>query len=147
MRKRAEGERSDMRRRMEDEINKARREQSNSQLVSENISNLEREKRELGDKLKRESETLDKLKKLNTELSVAKSAAESTASDLNEKLSALSEDRNLLERELAKQQSQLHLERSQRNEVRNLCVVLPFTVYFTKKYQKPFFFTGVQPFS
>ena len=117
LRKRAEGERSDMRRRMEDEINKARREQSNSQLVSENISNLEREKRELGDKLKRESETLDKLKKLNTELSVAKSAAESTASDLNEKLSALSEDRNLLERELAKQQSQLHLERSQRNEV------------------------------
>ena len=117
LRKRAEGERSDMRRRMEDEINKARREQSNSQLVSENISNLEREKRELGDKLKRESETLDKLKKLNTELSVAKSAAESTASDLNEKLSALSEDRNLLERELAKQQSQLQLERSQRNEV------------------------------
>merc|ERR1719471_2265506 len=101
---------------MEDEINKARREQSNSQLVSENITNLEREKRDLGDKLKRESESLDKLKKLNTELSVSKSAAESTASDLNEKLSALSEDRNLLERELAKQQSQLQFERSQRNE-------------------------------
>ena len=79
------------------------------QLVSENITNLEREKRDLGDKLKRESESLDKLKKLNTELSVSKSAAESTVSDLNEKLSALSEDRNLLERELAKQQSQLQV--------------------------------------
>jgi len=117
LRKRAEGERSDMRRRMEDEINKRTREQNNSQMVTEKISNLEREKREMAEKLKREAESLEKSKKLNTELSVAKTASESTISDLNDKLAALSEDRNLLERELAKQQSQLQLERNQRNEV------------------------------
>ena len=37
-------------------------------------------------------------------------------SDLNDKLSALTEDRNLLEREMAKLQSQLQLEKNQRNE-------------------------------
>ena len=117
MRKRAEGERSDMRRRMEDEINKRTREQNNSHMVAEKISNLEREKREMAEKMKRELENVEKMKKINTELSVSKTASESTVSDLNDKLAALSEDRNLLERELAKQQSQLQLERNQRNEV------------------------------
>ena len=38
-------------------------------------------------------------------------------SDLNDKLAALAEDRNLLERETAKLQSQLQLEKNQRNEI------------------------------
>lgn len=70
----------------------------------------------MADKLKRELENSDKVKKFNSELSVAKATMESALSDLNDKLAALSEDRNLLERELAKQQSQLQLERNQRNE-------------------------------
>ena len=59
---------------------------------------------------------MEKLKKINTELSVSKSASESSMSDLNDKLVALAEDRNILEREMAKLQSQLQLEKNQRNE-------------------------------
>jgi Rho-associated protein kinase 2 len=61
-------------------------------------------------------ENVEKLKKINTELSVSKSASESALSDLNDKNAALAEDRNLLEREMAKLQSQLQLEKNQRNE-------------------------------
>ena len=92
------------------------REQNNSHHVSEKISNLEKEKREMGDKLKKETENAEKLKKANTELSVAKTAAQSVVSDLNEKLSSLQEDRNLLEREIAKLQSTVQLEHTQRSE-------------------------------
>ena len=116
LRKKAEGERSDMKRRMEDEINKRTREQNNSHMVSEKISSLEKEKRELAEKGKKDQEYIEKMKKVNTELSVAKAASESALSDLNDKLQALSEDRNILERELAKQQFQLQVERDQRNE-------------------------------
>ena len=70
----------------------------------------------MSEKLKKEMENVEKMKKINTELSVTKSASESTMSDLNDKLSALAEDRNLLEREMAKLQSQLQLEKNQRNE-------------------------------
>jgi chromosome segregation ATPase len=70
----------------------------------------------MSEKLKKETENLEKLKKINTELSISKSASESAMSDLNDKLAALVEDRNLLEHEMAKLQSQLQLERNQRNE-------------------------------
>ena len=84
--------------------------------VSERISSLEKDKREISEKLKKEIENVEKLKKINTELSVSKSASESALSDLNDKNAALAEDRNLLEREMAKLQSQLQLEKNQRNE-------------------------------
>ena len=70
----------------------------------------------MGDKLKKEIENLDKMKKMNAELNVSKAAATSVVSDLNDKISALTEDRNLLERETAKLQSQIQLEKNQRNE-------------------------------
>jgi chromosome segregation ATPase len=85
--------------------------------VSERISALEKDKREISEKLKKEMENVEKLKKINTELSVSKSTSESSMSDLNDKLAALAEDRNLLEREAAKLQSQLQLEKNQRNEI------------------------------
>lgn len=84
--------------------------------MSERITALEKDKREISEKWKKELENVEKMKKINTELSVSKSASESTMSDLNDKLVALAEDRNLLEREIAKLQSQLQLEKNQRNE-------------------------------
>ena len=84
--------------------------------MSEKISVLEKEKREVSEKWKKEVENVEKMKKINTEFSVSKSALESAMSDLNDKLAALAEDRNLLEREMAKLQSQLQLEKNQRNE-------------------------------
>ena len=77
--------------------------------MSEKISVLEKEKREVSEKWKKEVENVEKMKKINTEFSVSKSALESAMSDLNDKLAALAEDRNLLEREMAKLQSQLQL--------------------------------------
>eukprot|EP00094_Tigriopus_californicus_P011701 TCALIF_11305-PA protein Name:"Similar to ROCK2 Rho-associated protein kinase 2 (Bos taurus)" AED:0.07 eAED:0.07 QI:570/0.90/0.91/1/0.81/0.83/12/913/1380 len=115
-RKKAEMERSEMRKKFEDECNKRTREQNNNHHVAEKISALEKEKREVSDKFKKEQENMDKLKKINTELSVAKAAAQSAVSDLNDKIASLSEDRNLLEREMAKMQSQMQLEKNQRSE-------------------------------
>ena len=56
--------------------------------VSERISSLEKDKREISEKLKKEMENVEKLKKINTELSVSKSASESALSDLNDKNAA-----------------------------------------------------------
>lgn len=115
-RKKADNERAELRKKLEDETNRRTKEQNNNHQVSEKIAGLEKEKREVSERLKKELETSEKLKKLNSELSVSKAAADSSMSDLNDKWKALSEDRNLLEREVAKLQSQLQLERNQRNE-------------------------------
>ena len=46
--------------------------QNNNHHVAEKIANLEKEKRELSEKLKREMENADKMKKNNNDASVAK---------------------------------------------------------------------------
>lgn len=87
----------------------------------------------MAEKLKKDVESLERLKKLNTELSVAKATSDSALSDLNDKVSALSEDRNLLERELAKQQSQLHREKDERIELSKRCQELDGGVHSLTK--------------
>jgi chromosome segregation ATPase len=116
LKKKAESERAEIRKRLEDEMNKRTREQNNNHHVAEKIANLEKEKRELSEKLKKELENVEKVKKANNETSVAKVAALSVVSDLNDKMGLLSEDRNVLERETAKMQSQLQIEKNLRNE-------------------------------
>ena len=105
-----------MRKKLEDETNRRTKEQNNHHVVSERILTLEKEKREFSDRLKKELENMEKIKKVNAELSVAKAASESSLSDLNDKMMALSEDRNLLEAEVIKLQSHLQHEQNQRNE-------------------------------
>ena len=61
-RKRAEAEKSEIRKRLEDEMNKRTREQNNNHHVAEKIANLEREKREMSEKMKKEMENTEKLK-------------------------------------------------------------------------------------
>ena len=46
--------------------------QNNNHHVAEKIANLEKEKRELSEKLKREMENAEKMKKNNNDASVAK---------------------------------------------------------------------------
>ena len=116
-RRKAESERSEMRKKLEDETNRRTKEQNNHHVVSEKIANLEKEKRDLADRMKKESELLEKYKKSNTELSVQKASAESSYSDMTEKMKALSEDRNLLETQFIQLQSHLQQEQNQRNEV------------------------------
>ena len=116
-RRKADSERSEMRKKLEDETNRRTKEQNNHHVVSEKIANLEKEKRDLADRMKKESELLEKYKKSNTELSVQKASAESSYSDMTEKMKALSEDRNLLETQFIQLQSHLQQEQNQRNEV------------------------------
>ena len=115
-RRKADLERSEMRKKLEDETNRRTKEQNNHHVVSEKIANLEKEKRDLADRLKKEAEMLEKYKKANTELSVQKTSAESSKSDMSEKMKALSEDRNLLETEVFRLQADLQQEQNRRNE-------------------------------
>ena len=64
-----------MRKKLEDETNRRTKEQNNHHVVSERITNLEKEKRDLADRLKKENENMEKLKKANAELSIAKTAS------------------------------------------------------------------------
>ena len=64
-----------MRKKLEDETNRRTKEQNNHHVVSERITNLEKEKRDLADRLKKENENMEKLKKSNAELSIAKTAS------------------------------------------------------------------------
>lgn len=67
---------------------------------------------------------------------MSKSAAESALSDLNEKLGALAEDRNLLERETAELQSQLQLEKNQVRTPISGC--LKSSTFFATTTTRPF---------
>ena len=68
-------DRTEMRKKLEDETNRRTKEQNNHHVVSERITNLEKEKRDLADRLKKENENMEKLKKSNAELSIAKTAS------------------------------------------------------------------------
>jgi len=95
-RRKADSERTEMRKKLEDETNRRTKEQNNHHVVSERITNLEKEKRDLADRLKKENENMEKLKKANAELSIAKTASETSLSDLNSKLLALSKIETVL---------------------------------------------------
>ena len=115
--RKAESEKVEIQHKLKDAENRRTKEQNNHHAFSERISILEKEKRDLADRLKKEVEALEKLKKVNAELSVAKASSEASLSDLNDKMLALTEDRNLLESEVIKLQSHLQHEQNQRNEL------------------------------
>merc|ERR1719507_2678622 len=115
-RRKAEQERTEIRKKLDDEINKRTKEQNNNQHVVEKISNLEKERSQLAERLKKEQENVEKLKKSVAELQVARSSSEAAQNDLSDRLACVSEERDTLERETARLQSQLQLNESQRGE-------------------------------
>ena len=106
-----------MRKKLDDEINRRTKEQNNNQHVVEKISNLEKERGQLAERLKKEQESVEKLKKSVAELQVARSSSEAAQSDLSDKLGLVAEERDNLERETARLQSQLQLNEAQRSEI------------------------------
>merc|ERR1719187_1456700 len=98
----------------EDRRNK---EQNNSQHVMEKMSNLEKERNALSEKMKKEQETIEKLKKTIAELHVAKSSSEGAQSDLSDRLKLIRDERDTFERETARLQAQIQMEKNQKNEV------------------------------
>ena len=115
-RRKADQERTEIRKKLEDETNRRTKEQNNNQHVVEKISSLEKERAQLAERLKKEQEMVEKLKKTVAELQVARSSSEAAQSDLSDRLSCVSEERDTLERETARLQSQLQLMESQRGE-------------------------------
>ena len=116
-RRKAEQERTEIRKKLDDEINKRTKEQNNNQHVVEKISNLEKERSQMAERLKKEQENVEKLKKSVAELQVARSSSEAAQSDLAEKISLVAEERDNLERDAARLQSQLQLNEAQRSEI------------------------------
>jgi Rho-associated protein kinase 2 len=130
-RRKAEQERTEIRKKLDDETNRRTKEQNNNQHVVEKISNLEKERAQLADRLKKEQESVEKLKKAAAELQVARSSSEAAQvtntynfhtqlihfqGDLSERLACVGEERDVLEREAARLQSQLQLQEAQRGE-------------------------------
>ena len=69
-RRKVEAERTELRKKLEDETNRRTKEQNNNNHVVEKINSLERERSQLHDKLKKEQENVEKLKKTIAELQV-----------------------------------------------------------------------------
>merc|ERR1719412_1444655 len=116
-RRKAEQDRTEIKKKLDDEINRRTKEQNNNQHVVEKISNLEKERTQLAERLKKEQENVEKLKKSVAELQVARSSSEAAHSDLADKISLVAEERDSLERETARLQSQLQLNEAQRSEI------------------------------
>jgi chromosome segregation ATPase len=106
-----------MRKKLDDETNRRTKEQNNSQHVMEKMSNLEKERNALSEKMKKEQETIEKLKKTIAELHVAKSSSEGAQSDLSDRLKLIRDERDTFERETARLQAQIQMEKNQKNEV------------------------------
>jgi len=116
-RRKVEAERTELRKKLEDETNRRTKEQNNNNHVVEKINSLERERSQLHDKLKKEQENVEKLKKTIAELQVGLSSSESQNAELSERMAAVSEERDTYERETARLQSQLQMEQGKRAEM------------------------------
>ena len=90
--RRVEQERTEMRKKLDGEINTRTKEQNSNQHVVENISNLEKERGKLPERLNKEQENVEKLKKSVAELQVAQSSGEAAKIDLSDKLGLVAVD-------------------------------------------------------
>jgi len=115
-RRKAEQDRTEIKKKLDDESNRRTKEQNNNQHVVEKISNLEKERSQLAERLKKEQESVEKVKKSVAELQVARSSSEAAASDLADRLAGVSEERDTLERETARLQAEMQIKESQRGE-------------------------------
>ena len=86
--------------------------------IRKKISNLlEKERGHLADRLKKEQENAEKLKKSLAELKVAYASTEAAHSDLADKLQLVTKERDDLEQETARLQSQVQVNEAQRSEM------------------------------
>ncbi|XP_044739220.1 rho-associated protein kinase 2 isoform X2 [Chrysoperla carnea] len=115
-RRKAENLITDFKKRLEDEQNKRTREMNNNAQHSDKINMLEKQVADFQEKLKSETESLQRLRKQATELTVAKSAAEQIGVELQSKLTTLQIQRDSLQQEVAGLQGQLSQERSSRTQ-------------------------------
>lgn len=120
VRRKAESQLQELKRKLEEEQNKRAREMNNNQQVNDKINILEKQLSELQEKLKSESESAARLRKQTAELTVAKTASEQMANELQTMLAALQGQRDTLQQEVASLQGQLMQEKSSRTHATDL---------------------------
>lgn len=116
LRKKTEIILNDYKKRFEEEQNKRTREMNNNQQHNDKINMLEKQVTDMQEKLKSETDNVQRLRKQAAELTVAKSASEQIAGQLQSMLATLQAQRENLQQEVATLQGQLSQERSSRTQ-------------------------------
>ncbi|KAK4317608.1 hypothetical protein Pmani_011315 [Petrolisthes manimaculis] len=119
-RKKLDGLYQEVKKKLEDEQNKHTRDLSSARHVHEKLNTLEKQLKETQDKLKQESDNNSRLRKQNTELSVASQRREASVTEYTEKLAGAQSARESLERDLVNLHTQLDQERAQRTHQTDL---------------------------
>ncbi|KAG8222952.1 hypothetical protein J437_LFUL000247, partial [Ladona fulva] len=120
VRRKAETQLHELKRKLEEEQGRRSREMNNNQQVNDKITFLEKQANEMQDKLKGEVDASSRLRKQVAELTVAKSAAEQARTELGTSLAQLQTQREALQQEIASLQGQLSQERSSRSQASDL---------------------------
>ncbi|XP_072750269.1 rho-associated, coiled-coil containing protein kinase 2 isoform X1 [Anoplolepis gracilipes] len=115
-RRKAESLLVEVKKKFDEEQTRRARDVSNSQQTSERVTTLEKQIKEMQCKLERETETVTRLRKQATEVTVARQAAEQMASELQVARAQLQAQRDNLQQEVATLQGQLSKERSSRSQ-------------------------------
>lgn len=115
-RRKAEHLLNDYKKLLEEEQNKRTREMNSNAQHNDKINMLEKQVIDMQEKLKGETDSGQRLRKQAAELTVAKSAAEQMAIELQNKLTSLQMQRDTLQQEVAGLQGQLSQERSSRSQ-------------------------------
>ncbi|KAL6438984.1 hypothetical protein ACFW04_003778 [Cataglyphis niger] len=116
IRRKAESLLVEVKKKFDEEQTRRARDVSNSQQTSERVTTLEKQIKEMHCKLERETETVTRLRKQATEISVGRQAAEQMASELQVARAQLQAQRDNLQQEVATLQGQLSKERSSRSQ-------------------------------
>ncbi|XP_020282768.1 rho-associated protein kinase 1 isoform X2 [Pseudomyrmex gracilis] len=115
-RRKAESLLMEVKMKFDEEQTRRARDASNSQQTSERVTTLEKQIKEMQCKLERETETVTRLRKQATEITVARQAAEQLANELQVARAQLQAQRDTLQQEVATLQGQLSKERSSRSQ-------------------------------
>lgn len=101
VRRKAESLLMELKKKFDEEQTRRARDASNSQQTSERVTTLEKQLKEMQCKLERETETVTRLRKQATEVTVARQAAEQMASELQVTRAQLQAQRDNLQQEVA----------------------------------------------
>ncbi|XP_076066939.1 rho associated coiled-coil containing protein kinase isoform X2 [Oratosquilla oratoria] len=111
-RKKFDGLYQEVKKKLEEEQNRRTRDLSSAMHANDKLNHIEKEVKELQEKLKQETDIATKLRKQNAEVSVAVQRKESVIADYSEKLLGVQAVRDSLERDLANLQTQLEQQKA-----------------------------------
>ncbi|KAG0711128.1 Rho-associated protein kinase 2 [Chionoecetes opilio] len=114
-RRKLDGLYQEVKKTLEDEQNKRTRDHNSAIAVNEKLYGLEKQLKEVQDKLKSESDNNSRLRKQHAELVVTSQRKESSLTEYTEKFATVQAMRDSLERDMVNLQTQLDQERTQKH--------------------------------